>query len=90
MVLGLADGAPALPIALVDWAQLDPPRIAVAARRDWHGLPVVDVHLYHPHGNPNLYVDFNTKLTVAEAVQLAHFLLDSAALARAGVADDGR
>lgn len=90
VVLGLAEGAPALPIALEDWAQLDPPHVAVAAYRAWHGLPVVDVHLYHPHENPNVSVDFNVKLTAAEAVQLARFLLDAAALAGAGVAVDGR
>lgn len=90
VVLGLAEGAPALPIALEDWAQLDPPHIAVATYKGWHGVPVVDVHLYHPHENPNISVDFNTKLTADEAVQLAHFLLDSAALAGAGVAVDGR
>ncbi len=90
VVLGLADGAPALPVDLESWAQLDPPHIAVAAHRAWHGLPVVDVHLYHPHENPNVSVDFNVKLTAAEAVQLARFLLDAAALAGAGVAVDGR
>lgn len=90
VVLGLAEGAPALPIALEDWAQLDPPHIAVATYKGWHGVPVVDVHLYHPHENPHISVDFNTKLTAAEAVQLARFLLDSAALAGAWVADDGR
>ncbi|PVB14463.1 hypothetical protein DDJ68_13215 [Mycobacteroides abscessus] len=90
VVLGLADGAPALPIDIESWAQLDPPHVAVAAYRAWHELPVVDVHLYHPHKNPNLSVDFNVKLTGAEAVQLARFLLDAAALAGAGVADDGR
>ncbi|MFT9536213.1 hypothetical protein ACM0AX_23450 [Mycobacteroides abscessus subsp. abscessus] len=85
VVLGLADGAPALPIDTESWAQLDPPRIAVAAYRAWHGLPVVDVHLYHPHENPNVSVDFNVKLTPSEAVQLARYLLDAAALAGAGV-----
>ncbi|YCU36204.1 hypothetical protein ACRYGU_03685 [Mycobacteroides abscessus] len=90
VVLGLADGAPALPVDLESWAQLDPPHVAVAAYRAWHGLPVVDVHLYHPHANPNVSVDFNVKLTAAEAVQLARFLLDAAALAGAGVAVDGR
>lgn len=90
VVLGLAEGAPALPIALEDWAQLDPPRIAVAAYRACHGLPVVDVHLYYPHENPHAHIDFNVKLTPAEAVQLARFLLDAAALAGAGVAVDGR
>ncbi|SKU85945.1 Uncharacterised protein [Mycobacteroides abscessus subsp. massiliense] len=90
VVLGLADGAPALPVDLESWAQLDPPHIAVAAHRAWHGLPVVDVHLYHPHENPNVSVDFNVKLTAAESVQLARFLLDAAALAGAGVAVDGR
>ncbi|RIU09126.1 hypothetical protein D2E97_16215 [Mycobacteroides abscessus] len=90
VVLGLAEGAPALPVDLESWAQLDPPHIAVAAYRAWHGLPVVDVHLYHPHENPNVSVDFNVKLTAAEAVQLARFLLDAAALAGAGVAVDGR
>ncbi|WP_131724543.1 hypothetical protein [Mycobacteroides abscessus] len=90
VVLGLADGAPALPVDVESWAQLDPPHIAVAAHRAWHGLPVVDVHLYRPHENPNVSVDFNVKLTAAEAVQLARFLLDAAALAGAGVAVDGR
>lgn len=90
VVLGLAEGAPALPVDLESWAQLDPPHVAVAAHRAWHGLPVVDVHLYHPHENPNVSVDFNVKLTAAEAVQLARFLLDAAALAGAGVAVDGR
>ncbi len=90
VVLGLADGAPALPVDVESWAQLDPPHVAVAAHRAWHGLPVVDVHLYHPHENPNVSVDFNVKLTAAEAVQLARFLLDAAALAGAGVAVDGR
>lgn len=97
VVLGLAEGAPALPIALVDWAQLDPPHLAVAARRDWHGVPVVDLHLYHPHENANVSVDFNTQLTAAEAIQLARFLLDAAAtigevlnLSTSGGVDDGR
>lgn len=90
VVLGLADGAPALPIDSESWAQLDPPHIAVAAYRAWHGLPVVDLHLYHPSSNRNVHIDFNTKLTAAEAVQLARFLLDAAALAGAGVAVDGR
>lgn len=90
VVLGLAEGAPALPVDLESWAQLDPPHVAVAAYRAWHGLPVVDVHLYHPHENPNASVDFNVKLTAAEAVQLARFLLDAAALAGAGVAVEGR
>ncbi|SKX65863.1 Uncharacterised protein [Mycobacteroides abscessus subsp. bolletii] len=85
VVLGLAEGAPALPVDLESWAQLDPPHVAVAAYRAWHGLPVVDVHLYHPHENPNVSVDFNVKLTPSEAVQLARFLLDAAALAGAGV-----
>lgn len=90
VVLGLADGAPALPIDSESWAQLDPPRIAVAAYRAWYGLPVVDVHLYHPSDNPSVHVDFDVKLTPDEAVQLARFLLDAAALAGAGVAVDGR
>ncbi|SKM23359.1 hypothetical protein [Mycobacteroides abscessus] len=85
VVLGLADGAPALPVDLESWAQLDPPHVAVAAHRAWHGLPVVDVHLHHPHENPHVSVDFNVKLTPSEAVQLARFLLDAAALAGAGV-----
>ncbi|SIJ65641.1 Uncharacterised protein [Mycobacteroides abscessus subsp. abscessus] len=85
VVLGLAEGAPALSVALEGWVQLDPPHIAVAAYRAWHGLPVVDVHLYHPHENPNVSVDFNVKLTPSEAVQLARYLLDAAALAGAGV-----
>lgn len=88
VVLGLAEGAPALPVAVEDWAQLDPPHVAVAAYRAWHGLPVVDLHLYHPSSNRNVHIDFNTKLTAAEAVQLARFLLDAAALAGAGVAVD--
>ncbi|MBE5495032.1 hypothetical protein [Mycobacteroides abscessus] len=90
VVLGLAEGAPALPVDVESWAQLDPPHVAVAAYRAWHGLPVVDVHLYHPHENPSVSVDFNVKLTPSEAVQLARFLLDAAALAGAGVAVDGR
>ncbi|WP_147382373.1 hypothetical protein [Mycobacteroides abscessus] len=90
VVLGLAEGAPALPIDSESWAQLDPPRIAIATHRTFHGLPVVDLHLYHPHANPNVYVDRNVKLTPDEAIQLARFLLDAAALAGAGVAVDGR
>ncbi|MBN7456300.1 hypothetical protein [Mycobacteroides abscessus] len=90
VVLGLADGAPALPVDIESWAQLDPARIAVSAYRAFHSLPVVDLHLYHPHENRNVHVDFNVKMTADEAVQLARFLLDSAALAGAGVADDSR
>lgn len=85
VVLGLADGAPALPIDLTSWAPLDPPHVAVAAYRAWHSLPVVDLHLYRPSSNSNVHIDFNVKLTAAEAVQLARFLLDAAALTEAEV-----
>ncbi|SLH95768.1 Uncharacterised protein [Mycobacteroides abscessus subsp. massiliense] len=85
VVLGLAEGAPALPVDIESWAQLDPARIAVAAYRAFHSLPVVDLHLYHPHRNAALYVDRNVKMTADEAVQLARILLDAAALAGAGV-----
>ncbi|MGC7327685.1 hypothetical protein RA985_22260, partial [Mycobacteroides abscessus subsp. abscessus] len=81
----MAEGAPALPVDLESWAQLDPPHVAVAAYQAWHGLPVVDVHLYHPSSNRNVHIDFNVKLTPSEAVQLARFLLDASALAGAGV-----
>lgn len=81
VVLGLAEGAPALPIAVQDGVKLDPPHIAVATYRAFHGLPVVDLHLYHPSSNLDVHIDFNTKLTAAEAIQLARFLLDAAALA---------
>lgn len=90
VVLGLAEGAPALPIALEDWAQLDPPHIAVAAYRAFHSLPVVSLHLYHPSDNPSVHVDFDVRMTPDEAIQLARFLLDAAALAGAGGAVDGR
>lgn len=85
VVLGLAEGAPALPITVQDWAQLDPPHIAVATYRAFHGVPVVDLHLYHPSQNPHVHIDFNVKMTPAEAIQLARFLLDSASLAGSGV-----
>lgn len=84
VVLGLAEGAPALPISVQDWAALDPAHIAVAAYKAWHGLPVVDLHLYHPSRNPSRYVDFNTKLTADEAEQLAHFLLAAVETIRSG------
>lgn len=90
VVLGLAEGAPALPVDVESWAQLDPPHVAVAAYRAFHGMPSVDLHLYHPSENPHAHIDFNVKLTPAEAIQLARFLLDAAALAGAGVAVDER
>lgn len=72
-ILGLEDGAPALPL---QDDELDAaPGISVYAYRGWHALPTVKLNLYRPTENGHLSVDVDVQLTLVEAQQLAADLL---------------
>ncbi|MCQ4359663.1 hypothetical protein KQR54_00600 [Mycobacterium gordonae] len=72
-ILGLEDGAPALP--LKDDELFAAPGISVYAFREWHALPTVKLNLYRPSENGHLSVDIDVQLTLAEARQLADSLV---------------
>ncbi|MGV7311985.1 hypothetical protein PJJ28_14545 [Mycobacterium kansasii] len=77
VILGLEDGAPALP--LQDDELFAAPGITVYAFREWHALPTVKLNLYRPTENGHLSVDVDVQLTLVEAQQLAADLLSAVA-----------
>ncbi|WP_131827693.1 hypothetical protein [Mycolicibacterium fortuitum] len=74
-MLGLEQGAPATHLSIEEQLATDPARITPCAYREWHGLPVVYLHLYRPSENPHLYMDTSMHLTPFEAVELANHLI---------------
>lgn len=76
VVLGLEDGAPALP---VEEAPSDAPAISVYAYQAWHALPNVRLNLFRETDNEHTSVDVDVHVTVCEAVELAQNLLAAVA-----------
>src|SRR3981081_3541677 len=72
VVLGLEDGAPALPMTSVS---SDAPGLTVYAYKQWHGLPHLRLNVFREHDNPHLSVDHDLDVTASEARQLAVYLL---------------
>lgn len=73
VILGLADGAPPLP--LKDDDLFSAPGLTVYAFKRWHSLPTVKLNLYRPTENGHGCVDVDVQLTPIEAVELAEHLI---------------
>jgi hypothetical protein len=78
-VLGLEEGAPALPPANDPPDSADP-HISVFAHQRWRAWPTIRLHVYRETENAYTSVDADVHLTPEEAVQLAKSLMAVAEL----------